>query len=132
MTAIADISMVRVKVSAVPYLWQTLAIAVLAVLTISLPNLADPMIRWDDYPAYFSDPSGFWAKTLHEGRWLNYLWHLREVVTPAWLNFTAYQLLWATFAACLAVTTTRNGWFAAVLALLILVAPPATLISRCI
>ena len=129
MTALADLPKAGAGTASVPYFWQTLALTALTVMAISLPNLADPMIRWDDYPAYFADPSGFWAKTLHEGRWVNYLWHLREVVTPAWLNFTLYQLLWAGFAACLAVTTTRNGWFAAVLALLILVAPPATLIS---
>lgn len=96
----------------------------------ALPNLLDPMIRYDDFPALFADPSGFWSKTLHEGRWINYLWHLRGVETPAWLNFAVYQTLWASFAAALAVLTCRvNLWFAAVLALTILVAPPASLIS---
>lgn len=90
------------------------------------------MIRWDDYPAYFAEPSLFWEKTLHEGRWINYVWHLREIVTPAWLNFAVYQLLWAVFAASIAVTALRHTsslFFTIVLALLILVSPPATLIS---
>lgn len=103
-----------------------------AALLMSLPNLIDPMIRYDDFPAYFADAAGFWPKTLHEGRWVNYLWHLREVVTPAWLNFAVYQALWAGFAAVLAVLATGRGglnWFAVTLGLMVLVAPPALLIS---
>lgn len=113
-------------------LWPVVAITVAAVLVMSLPNLADPFIRFDDYPALLAQPELFWGKTLHEGRWINYLWHLRGVVTPAWLNFAAYQVLWAVLAAALAVAAMgRDGraWYATVLALLILVAPPATLIS---
>jgi len=91
------------------------------------------MVRFDDFPALLADPSGFWAKTLHEGRWVNYLWHLREVVTPSWLNFAVYQTLWALFAAALGVAALgrQQGalWFAGVLALMIVIAPPATLIS---
>ena len=104
----------------------------LALLVASLPNLADPMIRFDDYPAFFADPSGFWAKTLHEGRWINYLWHLREVVTPAWVNFAVYQALWAAFAAAVAVLALGRGgvhFFAVALALMIIVSPPSVLIS---
>ena len=134
MSAITDDSgqWAETRTPAVPFFWQTFAIALIGVLVIALPNLLDPMIRHDDYPAYFADPSGYWAKTLHEGRWINYLWHLREIVTPSWLNFAVYQALWATFAAAIAVSATRqqpSGWFAAVLALLIIVGPPATLIS---
>ncbi|MEO0401776.1 MAG: hypothetical protein AAF214_05320, partial [Pseudomonadota bacterium] len=89
----------RSKVTTPDMFWSVLAVAVVGVVLISLPNLRDPMMRYDDFPALLADPSGFWAKTLHEGRWINYLWHLREIVTPAWLNFAVYQLLWATFAA---------------------------------
>lgn len=67
--------------AALPLLPITI-VALLGVLVISLPNLLDPMIRHDDYPAFFAEPEWFWNKTLHEGRWLNYLWHLREIVTP--------------------------------------------------
>ena len=112
--------------------WPVLGLSLVAVLFVSLPNIADPMIRYDDYPALLADPAGFWAKTLHEGRWINYLWHLRGLVTPAWLNFLVYQVLWAVFAASLAmVALGRQGplWSVPVAALLILVAPPATLIS---
>lgn len=107
-------------------------IALAALAAISLPNLADPMIRHDDFPALLAQPEGFWAKTLHEGRWLNYLWHLRGLVTPSWLNFALYQALWALVAACAAVQVAGRGAplpAAALTALLILVAPPATLIS---
>lgn len=110
-----------------------LVIAVMAAFAMALPNLADPMIRYDDYPALLAQPEGFWAKTLHEGRWINYIWHLRGVVTPAWLNFLVYQALWAIIAASLAWSLCRGGrharFFAPVAALMVLVAPPATLIS---
>ena len=100
---------------------------------ISAPNLIDPMIRFDDYPALFADPTGYWHKTKDEGRWLNYWWHLRDVTTPAWLNFAVYQTLWALFTAFVAIATLgktqASAWFATVMALLILVAPSATLIS---
>lgn len=117
--------------AALPLLPITI-VALLGVLVISLPNLLDPMIRHDDYPAFFAEPEWFWNKTLHEGRWLNYLWHLREIVTPAWFNFAVYQILWAVVAAALAVAAmgqNANRWFSGVLALFILVSIPATMIS---
>ena len=113
-------------------LGRTFLVALIGVLLISLPTITDPLIRHDDYPAFFAEPDAFWPKTLHEGRWVNYLWHLREIVTPAWLNFAIYQALWAVFAASIAVVATgRDGspWFATVLALIVLVAPPASLIA---
>ncbi|NNE51436.1 MAG: hypothetical protein HKN30_03440 [Sulfitobacter sp.] len=113
-------------------LWPTFVVALIGVLLISLPTIADPLIRHDDYPAFFAEPDAFWPKTLHEGRWVNYLWHLREIVTPAWLNFAVYQALWALFAAAIGVVAMgRDGspWFAAVLALIVLVAPSASLIA---
>lgn len=112
-----------------PVFW--IALAVLAL--ISLPNLRDPMIRHDDFPALLGHADLFWNKTLHEGRWLNYIWHLRGVITPAWLNFALYQLCWAIFATALAVAATRQDRSliaASLIAALILVAPPATLISH--
>lgn len=115
-----------------PAVWPVFCVVLFAAVLMSLPNLIDPMIRYDDYPAYFADAPGFWPKTLHEGRWVNYLWHLREAVTPAWLNFAVYQALWAGFAAALAVLVTGRGglhWFAVTLGLMVLVAPPALLIS---
>ncbi len=113
-------------------LGPTLAIALLAVAAMSVMNLIDPMMRHDDYPAFFADGPAFWNKTLHEGRWLNYIWHLREVVTPAWLNFAVYQGLWALFVASLAVVASGPKgatWYTAVLALMMLVSPSEMLIS---
>lgn len=111
----------------------TLTISILGVFVMSASNLIDPMIRFDDYPALFADPDAFWHKTKDEGRWLNYWWHLRGVETPAWLNFSVYQVTWAVFAACLATAVVGKGkqsvWFATVMSLAIMVAPPATLIS---
>ena len=107
-------------------------VALLAVLCVSLPNLADPMIRFDDYPAYFADPTHFYMKTLSEGRWVNYWWHLRGFVTPSWVNFALYQVLWAAFAASVAYSAMRSDqerMFGPILAVIIIVAPPATMIS---
>lgn len=126
-------SLTAARVTTQPFL-VVFVVALLGALLISLPNLLDPMIRHDDYPAFLARPSGYWDKTLHEGRWLNYLWHFRGVITPAWLNFALYQGLWAGVAASLAVAAMgqligRNLWAAGLLALLILMAPPATMIS---
>jgi hypothetical protein len=126
-------SLTAVRVTTRPLL-LVLVVTLLGALLISLPNLLDPMIRHDDYPAFLAQPTGYWEKTLHEGRWLNYFWHFRGVVTPAWLNFALYQGLWAVVAACLAVAAMgqhigRSLWVTSLLALLILMAPPATMIS---
>lgn len=130
MTAIGSIEGKRLAIGfgAGAVLWLCVA----AVFAISLPNLSDPMIRYDDYPALFADGDLFWEKTLNEGRWVNYIWHLRKVVTPAWLNFAIYQALWALFAATLATVIVRQKgltFFKGTLALLILVSPSALLIS---
>jgi hypothetical protein len=113
-------------------IWPVVAITLLAIFAISLPNLVDPILRFDDFPALFAEPEWFWGKTLHEGRWVNYIWHLRGLVTPAWLNFAVYQVLWAVLAAALAVAAMgrdRQLWFVIVLALFILVSASATLFS---
>lgn len=86
---------------ALPQLPLTVAAVFAVLLLTALFQLPDPMIRHDDYPALLADPTLFYAKTLTEGRWVNYLWHLRGVVTPAWLNFLVYQLLWAVYLGCL-------------------------------
>ncbi len=110
----------------------TFGLVVLVLALASLPNLLDPMVRHDDFPALLADPAGYYVKTLHEGRWLNYLWHMRGFVTPAWLNFALYQALWAGFATGLALAAlgreAPRGQVLA-LALMIVVAPQATLIS---
>ncbi|HEC71665.1 MAG TPA: hypothetical protein ENI28_07660 [Roseobacter sp.] len=113
-------------------LGPTFLVILLSVMMMSGLNVADPMIRHDDYPALFADAPAFWNKTLHEGRWLNYMWHLRDAVTPAWLNFAVYQTSWALFVAALAVVFTGPkgaNWFTVVLALLMMVSPSAMLIS---
>ncbi|NIZ59933.1 hypothetical protein DL239_02960 [Sedimentitalea sp. CY04] len=112
--------------------WKVFAVTLIAITVMSAGNLLDPIVRYDDYPALFAEPEGFWSKTLSEGRWLNYFWHLRGIVTPAWVNFAIYQAIWALFAAAIAVVSIPgNGrfWFACVLALTILVAPSALLIA---
>ena len=65
----------KIKSSGFPI---TFLVTLVVTLIMSGTNLLDPMIRWDDYPALFGQEELFWSKTLHEGRWLNYVWHLRE------------------------------------------------------
>ena len=109
-----------------------IAATYVALLICSGPNLIDPMIRHDDFPALLGDETLYYEKTLLEGRWINYLWHLRGVVTPSWLNFLVYQLFWAVFAACTAIAVFgRDAPVGRVLALalLIVLAPTAFVIS---
>ena len=80
----------------------TILCVFLALLLPAVSMLADPMIRHDDYPALLAQPEFFYSKTLQEGRWLNYLWHLRGVITPAWFNFLIYNLFWAIYLGVLA------------------------------
>ncbi|WP_435659763.1 hypothetical protein [Leisingera caerulea] len=108
------------------------AVAIPVLLAVSAGNIADPIVRYDDYPALLAQPEGFWQKTLTEGRWLNYLWHLRGLITPAWLNFILFQVLWGLTAAAIATSATPPGnrkWFAAVQALTLLPAPPVFLMA---
>lgn len=111
---------------------QTFLVALIAVFAMSLPNLADPIIRWDDYPALFGDAAMFWNKTLHEGRWLNYIWHLRGWLAPAWLNFAIYQFMWAALAAGIATVAFRDErrvFLRAAFAVAIAVSPSALFLS---
>ena len=104
----------------------------LAIMLISGHQALDPMIRHDDFPALLADPSGFYRKTLTEGRWLNYWWHLRGLVTPSWFNYALYQFFWAAFAGASAVNACgRNNPLKYVIALsiMIAIASPASLIS---
>lgn len=113
-------------------LFGVVALTVLALLLASSPNLLDPLVRHDDFPALLAAPDGYYIKTLEEGRWVNYLWHLRDFTLPAWVNFSLYQLLWAVFGAALAVTALgrqAHPMHVTALAVFIVVAPTAMMIS---
>jgi hypothetical protein len=84
-------------------LFITIGLTYLALMLASGFQALDPFVRSDDYPALLADPSGFYIKTLREGRWVNYWWHLRGWVSPAWLNYAVYQFLWAIFAGAAAI-----------------------------
>lgn len=116
----------------VPRLAGILALTLLALIAVSGVQLLDPMVRHDDFPALLADPTEFWAKTLSEGRWLNWLWHLRPVAGPAPLHYLLYLAAWATFCAAAAVNALGRDaplWQPVALSLLIAVGPPAILIS---
>lgn len=113
-------------------LLAVIAITFVVLMLASGPQALDPMVRHDDFGALLADPKDFYIKTLEEGRWLNYWWHLRGWITPAWLNFAIYQLFWATYAGAAAVNAcNRNVPFRYVLAmaLMIVVSVPALMIS---
>jgi len=117
---------------AVPPLLITIGITYFVLILVSGPQALDPMLRHDDFPALLADPSGFYVKTLEEGRWLNYWWHLRGWISPAWLNFAVYQFLWATFAGAAAINACGKKeqlTYTIALALIIALATPALLIS---
>lgn len=90
-------------------LWLAVGLAWALLMVLSASNAADPFLRHDDFPALLAQPGGFYLKTLEEGRWLNYWWHLRDVVTPAWLNFALYQFLWAAFGTAAAINACGRG-----------------------
>lgn len=111
----------------------TLGVTYAVLMAASFAMLPDPFIRHDDFPALLADPDGYYVKTLDEGRWVSYLWHLRGFVIPSWLSFAVYQLLWATFAAATAFVLCGPKARASValpVALFIMVAPPAAMISN--
>lgn len=83
-------------------LWSLIAMIFVGMLAAAAFQLPDPLLRHDDYPALLADPTLYYMKTLTEGRWLNHLWHLREWVTPAWVNYLVYQACWAIYLGCLA------------------------------
>lgn len=117
---------------AAPRLPVTVAAVYAMLLLAAVFQLPDPMLRHDDYPALLADPSLFYSKTLTEGRWVNYLWHLRGLVTPAWLNFLVYQLLWAVYLGCLVHNAFGRGaavWQQVMVALIAGLALPWVLIS---
>jgi hypothetical protein len=110
----------------------TIGITYAILMLASGPQVLDPMVRHDDFPALLAEPADFYIKTLEEGRWLNYWWHLRGWVSPAWVNFAVYQLFWATYAGAAAVNACdRNAPFLYIIAmaLMIVVSLPALLIS---
>ncbi len=112
--------------------WAVAAVTYGALMLVSATNVVDPMVRSDDFPALLGLPDQFYTKTLSEGRWVNYWWHQRGFLWPAWLNFALYQFFGALFAAGVAVTVcnkkTHSGYVIA-LALLVAISPPAFFIT---
>lgn len=101
-------------------------------LLVSWPQLADPLIRFDDFPAYFGDEHLFYEKTLSEGRWLNYWWIARPFIWSPTTNFMLYQLAWAVFAAAASMNALgpdARQFHKMALASIIALSPQAFLIS---
>lgn len=110
----------------------TLLFAVLFILCVSWPQLADPFVRHDDFPALLGDHADYFAKTLTEGRWLNYWWTLRPILWPHQVNFVLYLIGWAVFAgafAAHALPGARPVW-PILLAALVVLTPQAFNIAQ--
>lgn len=100
-------------------------------LAAGLTQIADPFIHYDDYPALVLYPEGYYMKTLAEGRWFNYWWHLRGFATPPAVNFQLYLVGWSLFIAAVAVNVFRSAdlRIPALLAAFCVTAPQTTLIA---
>lgn len=86
----------------------SLTVVILAVLAgllaASAIQLADPFVRHDDFPALTGNAEHYYNKTLTEGRWLSYLWHLRDFSHVAWGNYLILLTCWAIYLGCLVQT----------------------------
>lgn len=94
-------------------------------------QIADPFLRNDDFPAYLLRGDWYYPKTLEEGRWITYLWHLRPFHTAAWINYEVFLLGNALFAAALSLHAlgTERRWLTALAAAIVAVSPQAILLS---
>ncbi|MFV1528670.1 MULTISPECIES: hypothetical protein [unclassified Phaeobacter] len=131
MTLVMDSPVVARRDAATPLL-ATIAVAFFGLLIAAVFQLPDPLIRHDDYPALFGDAETYYVKTLMEGRWVNYLWHLRETLLPSWANYLIYNGLWAVVLGCLAHNALGAGaalWRKGAVALIAGLSAPALLIS---
>ena len=100
-------------------------------LAVGYRQLGYPFFHFDDVPALVLLPQEYFSKAATEGRWFNYLWHLRDVYTPPWLNFQFYLVGWAFFLAAAAVNIFRTGplYYPVLMAILIALGPQTTLIA---
>ncbi|MEK0165424.1 hypothetical protein VWX35_01590 [Phaeobacter sp. A36a-5a] len=131
MTLVMDSPVVARRDAATPLL-ATIAVAFFGLLIAAVFQLPDPLIRHDDYPALFGDAETYYVKTLMEGRWVNYLWHLRETLLPSWANYLIYNGFWAVVLGCLAHNALGAGaalWRKGAVALIAGLSAPALLIS---
>ncbi|RZW02273.1 MAG: hypothetical protein EX266_12375 [Rhodobacteraceae bacterium] len=117
-------------------LWKRLVLTFLGtyaalLLVAGLGQITDPFIHYDDYPALVLDAEAYYEKTLAEGRWFSYLWHLRGIETPAWVNFQLYLVGWSLFVAAAALNVFRTTAlrYPLLLSVLVVLSPQTTLIS---
>lgn len=112
---------------------MVLTLTTWGVLTLvsGVEQIFDPLVRNDDYPAYLLRPDWYYAKTLQEGRWITYLWHLRPFHTPAWLNYQLFLLGSALFAASLSLHALgiKHLRLAVLSAAVVAVSPQGTLLA---
>ncbi|WP_170760240.1 hypothetical protein [Ruegeria lacuscaerulensis] len=113
------------------FAWLSL-LCFVAMLLLYLPLILDPFVRHDDFPALLGTLEMAYAKTLDEGRWLNYWWQFRPVLWSSPVNFILYLAAWSLFSASTAVILLDRevgGWYKGYFALFISFSLPAYLIS---
>ena len=110
----------------------TFVVTYLSMVFVVTPTyVIDPFIHFDDYPTLYLFKDGYYEKTLTEGRWVNYLWFFRGILTPAWLNFQLFLALWSLFVAASSTLIFRRGdlRIALILAVFLAHSPQTTLIA---
>lgn len=114
------------------FVWLS-ALSIAALFLVNLPQIIDPFVRHDDFPALLGLREMAYEKALEEGRWLNYWWQFRPVLWPANVHLALYLVAWGLLAATvpLAVLDRSVGnWYKGYLALFVALAIPAFLISH--
>lgn len=88
----------------------------------------DPFFHYDDAPALYALTDDYFHKAVSEGRWFNYLWHMREFRFSAAGNFQLYLVGWAAFIAAAAASIFRSGSlvFPSLFAALVALGPQTT------
>lgn len=72
------------------FLWFQSLVGALIVYLLACPWGWDPLVRHDDFPALLGLADLYYLKTLYEGRWINYLWHLRGWLAPSAVNLAIF------------------------------------------
>lgn len=119
------------KTSRQEFLFLSL-LCIAALFLINWPQLFDPFVRHDDFPALLGWTEIAYHKALDEGRWLNYWWQFRPFLWPSQISMYLYNIAWGLFSAAAAVAIMERSdpiWYKGYLALFIAFSVPAFLIS---
>lgn len=77
-------------------------VAFVAMVALVPGQFSDPFVMFDDYPVLLAKEASYYPKTLSEGRWINWLWTLRDWGTDPLGLQTIYLASWCLAMAMLA------------------------------